>query len=233
MRRKLNGLGICSGIGRLESALETWVNWVACCEREPFSAGILLGNTGIPIWDDLETFPWDLFRGRINIVCAGFPCQDLSPAGLQKGMGGERSILVFKIIEGCVKMGCEFIFLENVPSVNRLMGKEILGKLTEAGYDARWCCIRVPLASPVGEGERWFLLAKAHGEGLERLHKAGRRKYLQPTQETLPPYEWEAEPKVDRVVTRMSWRTDRIKALGNCVVESQAKQAFRILMGIV
>lgn len=230
---KLNGLGICSGIGQLESALSTWVKWIAHCERESYPTGVLLGNTGVPIWDDLLTFPWEQFRGKIDIVCAGFPCQDVSAAGTGIGLDGERSILVFEIIEGCRKIKCPWIFLENVPRVVGKMGREIISKLAEAGYDARWCCIRVPLASPVGEGERFFLLAKAHESRLQGIHREGRGEYLQPTQASLPPFEWEAEPEVDRVVTRMRWRVDRIKALGNCVVESQAKQAFQILAGIV
>lgn len=228
----LNGLGICSGIGRLEHALDPWVNWVAHCEREPYPAGVLLGQTGIPTWDNLETLPWKDFAGDIDIVAAGFPCQDVSPGGRQLGMAGKRSVLVFKIIEGCRQMGSPFIFLENVPRASLIMGRFIAEALAEAGYNARWCCIRVPVASPVGEGERWFLLAKARSKRLEGIYQTRGGKYMQPTQGALPPYEWEAEPKVDRVVTRMPWRTDRIKALGNAVVSEQARQAFQILSGL-
>jgi DNA (cytosine-5)-methyltransferase 1 len=226
----LNGLGFCSGIGRLEYALEPWVRWIACCEREPYPAGILVG-LGAWVWDDLTTFPWTDFKGRIDIVAGGFPCQDVSPAGLQKGMDGERSILVFEIIKGCVQVGADILFLENVPRASTIMGTAICQALAQAGYDARWCCIRVPLASPVGEGERWFLLAKARSQGLEGVHHARGGEYLQPTQAALSTHKWEAEPEVDRVVTRMPWRTDRIKALGNAVVSEQARQAFQILSG--
>lgn len=231
MRRKLIGLGLCSGIGRLEAALGEWVKFIAHCEREPYPTGVLLQSTGTPVWDDLLTFPWNTFKGRVDLVCAGFPCQDVSAAGTGIGLDGERSVLVFEIIKGCVEVGAQWIFLENVPRVVGKMGKEIIAKLTEAGYDARWCCIRVPLSSPVGEGERFFLLAKANGKRLEGLHKKSGGVYMQPTQASLPPFEWETEPEVDRVVTRMRWRVDRIKALGNCVVKDQARQAFQILIG--
>lgn len=162
----LNGLGICSGIGRLEHALDPWVNWVAHCEREPYPAAVLLGQTGVPTWDDLLTFPWKDFAGKIDIVAAGFPCQDVSTAGLGLGLDGQRSILVFEILKGCGKIEPQYIFLENVPRVTALMGERIITDLALLGYDARWLCLRSPDTSPIQEGERWFLLAQANSARL-------------------------------------------------------------------
>jgi DNA (cytosine-5)-methyltransferase 1 len=244
----LNGLGICSGIGGLERALEPWVRWVACCEREPYPAGVLLGNTGIPIWDDLETFPWDDFKGKIDIVAAGFPCQDVSIAGLQKGMDGERSVLVFKIIAGCRQMGCEYIFLENVPPVTTIMGSAIVTQLAACGYDARWITIRVPIECQIKEGERWFLFSKARSKRVARLGKDGnigkdgkKRIQRQKRPRNMPNIgiKWDdpfGTGGGQRLLDRESdgvqnWR-DRIKALGNAVVSEQAKEAFKILSGM-
>lgn len=160
----LNGLGICSGIGGLECSLESWVRWIAHCEREPYPAAVLLGKTGVPCWDEVATFPWSDFKGIVDIVAAGFPCQDVSEVGNHAGMDGKRSTLVFDIIRGCAEIETEFIFLENVPPVTKKMGWQIVRELTRYGYDARWLRLFVPTECPIGEGQRWFLLAKAKSQ---------------------------------------------------------------------
>lgn len=233
----LNGLGICSGIGGLERALEPWVRWVACCEREPYPAGVLLGNTGIPIWDDLETFPWEDFRGKIDIVAAGFPCQDVSEAGLQKGLDGKRSVLVFNIIEGVRKMGCPYIFFENVPPVVSIMGGAIANSLTRNGYDARWITLPVPHESPIKEAPRWFLLAQAHSERFFRSQEteqkvASRWKSNPLDASRKSVWSWASKSPVHGMADGVRFRGHRIKAVGNAVVPAQAQQAFKILSGL-
>lgn len=235
----LNGLGICSGIGGLERALEPWVRWVACCEREPYPAGVLLGNTGIPIWDDLETFPWNDFKGKIDIVAAGFPCQDVSVAGNQLGMDGKRSVLVFDIIKGCGKIESKYIFLENVPAVAPIMGERIISDLAILGYDARWLCLRVPDSSPIGEGKRWFLLAQANSQRFQggALDRSRRKIWPRPKEQSTGLSK--AKILHEKTAPTLAGRTNgipcfeqRVKALGNAVVSAQAQEAFKILSGL-
>lgn len=239
---KLNGLGICSGIGGIEYALEPWVNWIAGCERERYPAAVLLGNARIPIWDNVETFPWNDFKGYVDIVAAGFPCQDVSVAGKRQGLGGKRSILVFQIIEGCRRMESSFIMLENVPNVLGLMGSDILRCLDKNGYDARWITLRVPNASPIGEGKRWFLLAKTKGITGTETSQAGNAggtfgkawpMRLWGDWEKMAEPNWEIPSRwILRNRNELSRRLDRVKALGNAVVPEQAREAFQILSGL-
>lgn len=236
----LNGLGICSGIGRLEHALDPWVNWVAHCEREPYPAAVLLGQTGVPTWDDLLTFPWKDFAGKIDIVAAGFPCQDVSTAGLGLGLDGQRSILVFEILKGCGKIEPQYIFLENVPRVTALMGERIITDLALLGYDARWLCLRSPDTSPIQEGERWFLLAQANSARLSGgtiAEEIGREAQSSAWSKSsrgsaTPDWHKQTEYELRRNIDGVPYRIHRIKALGNAVVSEQARQAFQILSGL-
>ena len=75
------------------------LGWQTVCaiEIEPFAAGVLIArqNDGtlrpFPVWDDICTFDGTTWRGHIDVVSGGFPCQDISIAGRGAGMDGERS----------------------------------------------------------------------------------------------------------------------------------------------
>ena len=85
-----------AGGGILGGHLLGW-RTVCAVEWEPYPAGVLIArqNEGIlppfPIWDDVRTFDGNPWRGRVDVVSGGFPCQDISAAGKGKGIEGERS----------------------------------------------------------------------------------------------------------------------------------------------
>lgn len=91
--------------------------------------------------------------GNVDLVCGGFPCQDISVAGKQRGIHGERSSLFNEIIRICGVCRPRFIVLENV--ANLLSRPDwfgyVLGRIAEIGYDAEWEVIR---ASDVGAPHR-------------------------------------------------------------------------------
>lgn len=76
-----------------------------------------------------------------EMVTAGFPCTDLSPAGRQAGIAGEASGLIIGVLSAIQKQQPEWVLLENVPNMMRLKGGEAMaiigGMLSDAGY--RWC----------------------------------------------------------------------------------------------
>lgn len=93
----MNGLDLFSGIGGISRALRRYVHTHAYCESDRYCQGVLLSRMHAgdldpaPIWEDVRTFPTYQLEGQIDIVCAGFPCQDISCSGRGRGLEGDRS----------------------------------------------------------------------------------------------------------------------------------------------
>ena len=113
----LRTLALCAGIGGLERgvALAADVRLVGAVERQAFAAAALVARmedsslAPAPIWDDVSTFDGRRWRGRVDLICGGFPCQDASVAGKGAGIYGSRTSLWFRmldIIEAVRPIGC-------------------------------------------------------------------------------------------------------------------------------
>ncbi len=141
----MNELALFAGAGGgiLGGVLLGW-RTVAAVEIDPYCREILLRRQrdGVldlfPIWDDIRTFDGTVFRGTVDVVSAGFPCQPFSVAGARRGADDERNmwpdtIRVLREVEP------RFALLENVPGLVRTdYFGEILGNLADAGFDAEW-----------------------------------------------------------------------------------------------
>lgn len=178
----MNGLSLFSGIGGIDVALSEWVRPIAYCEIEPYCQGVLLSRMAdeslcnSPIWDDIKTLEGDIFKGAVDIIYGGFPCQDISVAGNGAGLAGERSGLFFEIVRLCREIKPRFIFLENVPAITTRGGIEVVRQIAALGYDCRWCVISAASLGALHRRERWFLLAHAKCEGLEVHRKPGQQE---------------------------------------------------------
>lgn len=127
-----------------------------------------------PIWSDLLTFDGAAWRGLVDFLVAGFPCQDISIAGRRAGLDGKRSGLFFDILDLADDCGAGGLFLENVSAiatatasaVDEAEGElferaaaRVVGELADRGWDAEWITLS---ASDVGASHgraRWFCLA--------------------------------------------------------------------------
>lgn len=151
---KLRVLDLFSGIGGFSLGLERTGGFetVAFCEIEDYPRRVLAKHwPGVPIYDDVRTLTADTLRRDgigVDVICGGFPCQDLSLAGNLAGIGGERSGLWTEIARLAGELRPRFIVVENV--ANLLSGPteqpggwfgRILGDLAALGYDAEWHCI--------------------------------------------------------------------------------------------
>ena len=123
--------------------------------------------TPAPIWDDIKSFDGRPWRGTVDILSAGFPCQPHSNAGLRKGAADDRDLWpdTLRIIsEVAPRTG---ILLENVPGI--LVGSDgrppyggtVVGELAEIGYDAEWRVVSATDAGAPHLRNRWWLLAYA------------------------------------------------------------------------
>ena len=162
----LNGMALFAGIGGIEVGLRRWVRTVCYVERDNYAISILRSRiqegklSNAPIWDEIRTFDGKPWRGIVDIITGGFPCQDISTAGLGGGIKkNTRSGLWFEMLRIINEIRPTFIFVENVSALTNRGLDIVLGCLSEAGYDARWTDLR---ASDVGarhRRERIFILA--------------------------------------------------------------------------
>ena len=112
----------------------------------------------IPIHDDVRTFTANL--GQFDVFCSGFPCQDISVAGLQKGITKEtRSGLFFEVIRIIRMVRPKFVVLENVAAILNNGLDIVLGELSEAGYDAEWAIVSCEDMGGCHRRQRWWCVA--------------------------------------------------------------------------
>jgi len=128
-------------------------------EREPFCQQILSKNfAGIPIYDDITTFNPE--PGSADVICGGFPCQDISTAGKQAGIKeGTRSGLFYELMRVVRLVRPQYVILENVAAIIANGLDTVLGELAEAGFDAEWACIPASAVGACHQRDRWWLVA--------------------------------------------------------------------------
>ena len=155
-------LDLFSGIGGFSYAADRIVGGyrtVQFVEREPFCQKILRKHwPDVPIHDDITTF--QPAPGSADVVCGGFPCQDISQAG--KGAGiteGTRSGLFFELLRVVRLVRPQFVVLENVSAITYRGLDTVLGSLAEAGFDAEWACIPASAVGACHRRDRWWCVA--------------------------------------------------------------------------
>jgi DNA (cytosine-5)-methyltransferase 1 len=145
-------------------ALRGRARTVCYVERDAFAAAVLLARMAdsflerAPVWDDLITFDARAWRGVVDLVTAGFPCQPWSVAGKRKGLDDERWLWpdIIRIVRDCEP---SFVFLENVPGLYRHGLREVLSDLAALGFDAEWTCVSATDIGASHRRERVFILA--------------------------------------------------------------------------
>jgi DNA (cytosine-5)-methyltransferase 1 len=245
MTGRMNGLDLFSGIAGISLALEPWVRTVAYCEQDRYAQAVLLSRMAegridvAPIWDDVKTLSGNMLP-PIDIIFGGFPCQDISVAGAQKGIQAERSGLFFEIMRLAEEIKPTFIFLENVPAIRTKGLSMVVRELASLRYDCRWGMLSAFDVGAPHKRQRWFLLANSSSERFSRPGKyinAGNtatdesRKTID-AQHGGKQRKWATEPNVGRVANGVPNRVDRIKCLGNACIPAQAREAFQRLMGL-
>lgn len=239
----MNELALFAGAGGgvLGGHLLGW-RTVCAVEWEPYAACVLAArqNDGFlppfPIWSDVQTFDGRPWRGLVDVVSGGFPCQDISAAGKGAGIDGDRSSMWKHMARVVREVGPRYVFVENSPMlVSRGLGT-VLGDLAALGFDAAWCVLS---ASDVGAPhirERIWILAHAREVGCggaQADRELGRQQRLAIRRLAA---EWwrseprqaprEAEPSVGGVADGMASRMDELAAAGNGQVPRVAAEAF-------
>ena len=101
----------------------------------------------------------------VDVICGGFPCQDISYAGLGAGLDGERSGLFFEAIRLVRELRPRILVLENVAALLTRGLDRVLGTLAEIGYDAEWHSIPAAAVGAPHIRDRVFVLAYSNSDG--------------------------------------------------------------------
>ena len=156
-----------AGIGGLDLGFERagmQCNWQV--EIDPWCTRILAKHwPNIRRWDDVRTFPPnDGTDWRVDVICGGFPCQDISYAGRGAGIEGERSGMFFEAIRVVQQLQPRIVVLENVAALLTRGLDRVLGELAEIGFNAEWHCIPACAVGAPHIRDRAFILADRAGE---------------------------------------------------------------------
>ena len=151
-----------AGIGGFSYAAEKLVGGFETTqfiEINPYCQKILNKHwSHVPIHDDITTFTAK--SGEFDIITGGFPCQDISVAGLQKGITKEtRSGLFYELIRVIRMVRPRYVVLENVAAILNRGLDIVLRELSEAGYDAEWAVISASSVGACHRRSRWWLVA--------------------------------------------------------------------------
>ncbi|MCP9207820.1 DNA cytosine methyltransferase [Streptomyces sp. NEAU-Y11] len=135
------------------------VAWVA--DNDPSKALILARRfPGVPNLGDITEIDWStLSEHGVDIITAGFPCQDISNAGKRVGIEGSRSGIWANVSDAVRILQPRLVFLENVSAIRSRGLSRVLGDLAACGYDAVWTCYRASAAGAPHHRDRWFLVA--------------------------------------------------------------------------
>ena len=132
-----------------------------------------------PIFADVTKFDGRPWRGVVDVVCGGFPCQDISAAGGGSGIDGERSGLWREMARIVGEIRPRFVFVENSPLLVGRGLAVVLGDFADMGYDAQWFRLSASNCGAPHQRDRCWLVAYAdrlrelQPQGLER-DKRGR-----------------------------------------------------------
>jgi DNA (cytosine-5)-methyltransferase 1 len=200
----MNVLDLFSGIGGFSLGLErAGMKTAAFCEIDEYCRRVLARHwPGVPIYDDVRTLTAErLVRDGVaaDVICGGFPCQDISVAGKGAGLAGERSGLWSEYARIIGEVRPRYVIVENVAALLGRGLSRVLGDLATLGYDAEWHCIPACAVGAPHRRDRLWIVANAdekrtYGRGTRggrRLESANgcqlladASRHMQPEQET-------------------------------------------------
>jgi DNA (cytosine-5)-methyltransferase 1 len=226
----MNVLDLFSGIGGFSIGLErAGMRTVAFCEIDPHARAVLQKHwPDVPVFTDVSTLSKDDINEQIDILAGGFPCQDISMAGLGAGLAGERSGLWFQYHRLIDEIRPRYAIIENVSALRSRGLDQVLWSLSQIGYDAEWHCIPAAALGAPHQRDRVWIVAYPHstyGEG-RRLSSRAYAKYA----DAVSAGWWAVEPSVGRVANGLPRQSHRLKQLGNAVVPQIPELIGRAIM---
>ncbi|WP_436872684.1 DNA cytosine methyltransferase [Acinetobacter haemolyticus] len=171
----LNELALFAGAGGgiLGSHLLGW-NTVCAVERDAYAAQVLAQrqNDGIlkpfPIWSDVKSFDGKPWKGIVDVISGGFPCQDISSAGKGAGINGERSGLWSEMARIISEVRPRFVLVENSPMLVSRGLTRVISDFAKMGYDAEWTRLSASNLGAPHQRDRIWIVAYTMQSGAGR-----------------------------------------------------------------
>lgn len=166
-------LELCAGYGGLGMAVEALTgDKVAFVADNDEAASLVLAHhwPDVPNIGDITTYDWRQLVGLVDIIAAGFSCQDISNAGPREGISGSRSKIWKDVAEAVRVIRPRLVFLENVAAIKSRGLDVVAADLAAIGYDLWWTCLRASDVGAAHRRDRWFgvaVPANAASAGLE------------------------------------------------------------------
>jgi len=255
----VNVIDLFSGIGGFSLGLErAGMRTVAFCEIDPFCRRVLAKHwPTVPCFDDVRTVTANRLRSdgiAADLICGGFPCQDISSAGLKLGITGARSALWVEFARLIGELRPRYVIVENVSALLARGIDTVLGDLAALGYDAEWHCISAAHVGAPHSRERVWIVAYPNKPTVSQHDEMGRMPTIrhadaQRWQQQMAVHlarigrEWESIPW-DRVWPDedsplgmgvddgLPERLDRLSHLGNAVVPQITEAIGRAIMKV-
>ena len=217
-----------SGIGGLELGLERAFKgqlqtaWQV--EKESFCRSVLERHwSNAKRYDDVRTVGAHNLE-PVDILCGGFPCQDISIAGKGKGLNGKRSGLWWEFHRIINELRPSVVVMENVPAITIRGLSAVVGSIAQIGYDCHWTIISAKQCGAPHLRRRWFCVAYPNSTRTQ-VQAKGEQSSKQMSGSKSKTY-WERFPTQSPVCRRddgIPNRVDRLKSLGNAVVPQCAE----------
>ena len=165
-----------------------------------------------PIFGNVQQFDGKPWRGIVDVVSGGFPCQDISPAGKGAGIDGERSGMWSHMARIIGEVRPRYAFVENSPALFVRGFETVLSDLAALGYDCKWTVLGAADVGANHQRDRFWLVATKMDDT-----DSAQRQRNQCTERTQPQYAdacgsgwWATEPNLDRVANGLAAELDFI-----------------------
>lgn len=211
-----------------------YVEWDDYCQKviaQRIKDGLL---DPAPIFGDIRAFIGEgyaeRYRGMVDIITAGFPCQPFSVAGKQKGPQDERNMWPATI--ECLRIiRPQYALLENVPGLLvHPYARQIFGDLAEVGMDAKWGIFSACSFGATHTRKRLFILAYSNSLGCARSGVERKQSWRTETIRAIQNSDWrKIATGICRMDHAMANRMDRLKAIGNGQVPAVVARVWEIL----